>query len=263
MRSIRALRSRVALGFDVGGERFTYATTPYNDLVSAATGLTDSNVEGTRQTQALFFELDMPMTRKLDVDVSDREDRYSDFGRTNNGKLTVTYKAVEMPHVAGIRLHRLPGAHAVQLVLAQLPGGLEQRHHGNRQPGLRGNSQGTVHRGNLQHAGTGFVRRQQEPDARNLAKLQFRCHSSALGGSECHAGLLPGAREEHHWRHSGAGHLWQSVALCEPVCVEQRGWTHSVDPGGRELPSLSRQRPAATSCRSRRTRDGSRPTDST
>ncbi len=87
--------STVALGFDVGGELFTYATTPYNDLVSAATGLTDSSVEGTRQTQALFFELDMPMTSKLDVDVSDREDRYSDFGRTNNGKIKVLYKAAD------------------------------------------------------------------------------------------------------------------------------------------------------------------------
>ena len=93
--------STVALGFDVGGERFTYATTPYNDLVSAATGLTDSNVEGTRQTQALFFELDMPMTSKLDVDVSDREDRYSDFGRTNNGKLQVNYKALEWVTLRG------------------------------------------------------------------------------------------------------------------------------------------------------------------
>jgi iron complex outermembrane receptor protein len=84
--------STVALGFDVGGERFTYATTPYNDIVSAATGLTDSSVEGSRQTQALFFELDMPVTKSLDVDVSDREDRYSDFGRTNNGKLKVRYQ---------------------------------------------------------------------------------------------------------------------------------------------------------------------------
>ena len=82
----------VALGFDVGGERFQYATTPYNDLVSAATGLTDSAVEGTRQTQALFMELDMPMAKNLDVDLSDREDRYSDFGRTNNGKLKIRYQ---------------------------------------------------------------------------------------------------------------------------------------------------------------------------
>jgi iron complex outermembrane recepter protein len=95
------LPSTVAMGFDVGGERFTYATTPYNDLVSAATGLTDSNVEGTRQTQALFFELDMPMTKRLDVDVSDREDRYSDFGRTNNGKLQVNYKATDFLTLRG------------------------------------------------------------------------------------------------------------------------------------------------------------------
>ena len=93
--------SRVAVGFDVGGERFTYATTPYNDLVSAATGLTDSSVEGTRQTQALFFDLDMPITRKLDVEVQDREDRYSDFGRTNNGKLMVKYKALESVTLRG------------------------------------------------------------------------------------------------------------------------------------------------------------------
>jgi iron complex outermembrane receptor protein len=84
--------STVALGFDVGGERFTYATTPYNEIVSAATGLTASSVEGTRQTQALFFELDMPIAKSLDVDVSDREDRYSDFGRTNNAKLKVRYQ---------------------------------------------------------------------------------------------------------------------------------------------------------------------------
>ncbi len=82
----------VALGFDVGGERFTYATTPYNDLVQASTGLTQSSAEGTRQTQALFMELDMPMAKSFDVDLSDREDRYSDFGRTNNGKLKVRYQ---------------------------------------------------------------------------------------------------------------------------------------------------------------------------
>jgi iron complex outermembrane recepter protein len=82
----------VALGFDVGGERFTYATTPYNNLVQAATGLTASNVVGTRQTQALYMELDMPMAKSLDVDLSDRQDRYSDFGTTNNAKLKIRYQ---------------------------------------------------------------------------------------------------------------------------------------------------------------------------
>ena len=85
----------VALGFDVGGERFVYATTPYNDLTSAATGLTDSSVEGSRQTQAAFVELDVPITKGLDLDVSDRQDRYSDFGTTNNAKLSVRYQPVD------------------------------------------------------------------------------------------------------------------------------------------------------------------------
>ena len=82
----------VALGFDVNGERFTYATTPYNDLVQAATGLSASAVEGTRQVQAVYMELDVPITKGLDIDISDREDRYSDFGTTNNGKIAVRYQ---------------------------------------------------------------------------------------------------------------------------------------------------------------------------
>ena len=82
----------VALGFDVNGERFTSATTPYNDLVSAATGLTDSSVEGSRTLGAVYMEVDVPISKTLDVDLSDREDRYSDFGRTNNGKISLRYQ---------------------------------------------------------------------------------------------------------------------------------------------------------------------------
>jgi iron complex outermembrane recepter protein len=82
----------VALGFSVEGENFGFATTPYNDLTHVATGFTDTSVEGSRTTQALFMELDVPISQNLDLDVSDREDRYSDFGRTNNGKLSVRYQ---------------------------------------------------------------------------------------------------------------------------------------------------------------------------
>ncbi|MBW4050356.1 MAG: TonB-dependent receptor [Proteobacteria bacterium] len=82
----------LALGFDVRGDRFEYATTPYNDLTSAATGLTDSAVAGSRQSQAVFIELNVPMAKSVDVDISDREDRYSDFGTTNNGKISVRYQ---------------------------------------------------------------------------------------------------------------------------------------------------------------------------
>jgi iron complex outermembrane recepter protein len=82
----------VALGFDMGGERFAEATTPFNDVTAAATGLTDFTANGTRQTQAAFMELDLPILKSLDLDLSDREDRYSDFGRTNNGKVSVRYQ---------------------------------------------------------------------------------------------------------------------------------------------------------------------------
>jgi len=85
----------VALGADVGGERFAYSTTPLNDFTEDATGLSDSSAEGSRQTQALFLELDMPILKSLDLDVSDREDRYSDFGRTNNGKISVRYQPTD------------------------------------------------------------------------------------------------------------------------------------------------------------------------
>ena len=82
----------VALGFTVNGERYAYATTPYNDLTKAGTGLTDSAVEGGRQVQAAFVELDVPISKRLDLDISDRQDRYSDFGTTNNAKLSVRYQ---------------------------------------------------------------------------------------------------------------------------------------------------------------------------
>jgi iron complex outermembrane recepter protein len=86
----------VAFGATVSGERYTNATTPYNNLVSAATGLTDSAVEGTRRIQAAFVELDVPITKALDLDISDRQDRYSDFGTTNNAKLSVRYQPFDI-----------------------------------------------------------------------------------------------------------------------------------------------------------------------
>jgi len=82
----------LALGVSVGGEHFESATTFFNDLTSAATGLSDSAISKSRQTQAAFLEVDVPIATNLDVDVSDREDRYSDFGRTNNAKLSIRYQ---------------------------------------------------------------------------------------------------------------------------------------------------------------------------
>jgi len=91
----------VALGLNVGGEHFQANTTLYNDISSAATGLSDSAISKSRQFQAAFIEVDVPMSKSLDVDIADREDRYSDFGRTNNAKLSVRYQPVSFLTLRG------------------------------------------------------------------------------------------------------------------------------------------------------------------
>ena len=91
----------VAIGATVSGDRFQNATTAYNDLVSAATGLTDFSVGGTRQIQAAFVELDVPITKAFDLDISDRQDRYSDFGTTNNAKIQVRYQPIDILTLRG------------------------------------------------------------------------------------------------------------------------------------------------------------------
>jgi len=91
----------VALGVSVSGEHYESATTPYNNLVSAATGLTNSAVEGSRQVQAAFLELDVPILKSLDLDISDRQDRYSDFGTTNNAKVQMRWQPLDILTLRG------------------------------------------------------------------------------------------------------------------------------------------------------------------
>lgn len=82
----------LALGFSVEGDSFDFATTPLDQYLVAATAFSPQVIHGSRQVQAVFTEIDVPMSKHLDVDISDREDRYSDFGRTNNAKISVRYQ---------------------------------------------------------------------------------------------------------------------------------------------------------------------------
>ncbi len=84
--------STFAIGAEASQERFAAATTDYNTLVQAATGLSNSSVVGSRQVYAAYMELDVPITKGLDLDISDRQDRYSDFGTTNNPKLSMRWQ---------------------------------------------------------------------------------------------------------------------------------------------------------------------------
>jgi len=82
----------VAVGVDVRGERISYNTTPLTAILANVTGFPPTSVEGSRNEQAVYAELSMPVTKQLELTLSDREDRYSDFGNTNNGKLAFRFQ---------------------------------------------------------------------------------------------------------------------------------------------------------------------------
>jgi iron complex outermembrane receptor protein len=91
----------VALGFMFGGEHYQYATTDYNNLVQASTGLGPSAVQGSRKFQAVFMELDLPITSTLDLTIADRQDWYSDFGTTNNPKIQARWQPAQWVTLRG------------------------------------------------------------------------------------------------------------------------------------------------------------------
>ena len=93
--------AQVAVGFQVGGEHFDYATTAYNVIVQAATGLGNSAAEGSRTFQAAFLELDLPLSKTLDLTLADRQDWYSDFGTTNNPKIQATWQPIRFMKLRG------------------------------------------------------------------------------------------------------------------------------------------------------------------
>ncbi len=82
----------VAVGFDVRGESIGFVTTPLAVTLQPAIGYPPTDVHGSRQIQAAYVELNVPVSKALEFTVSDREDRYSDFGITNNGKVAIRYQ---------------------------------------------------------------------------------------------------------------------------------------------------------------------------
>ena len=82
----------LAVGFDATYESIDFASTPLAQTLYTATYYPPNAVSGSRNAYAIFSELDVPVTKNLDVNLSDREDRYSDFGETNNGKISFRYQ---------------------------------------------------------------------------------------------------------------------------------------------------------------------------
>ena len=85
-----------AVGFDIRGEHIGYTTTALAVPLANTTGFLPTHTLGARTEQAAYGEFNVPITKDFDFTISDRQDRYSDFGNTNNGKLSFRWQPLEM-----------------------------------------------------------------------------------------------------------------------------------------------------------------------
>ena len=67
------------------------------DITSTVTyaGSSPSHGEGARNVAAVFAEIDIPITKELDVNVAARDDHFSDFGNTFNPKASFRYEPMK------------------------------------------------------------------------------------------------------------------------------------------------------------------------
>ena len=81
----------VAVGADVGYARYqdSIDDASLNKQVLSNTG---SNGKGSRDTRSAFAEVSVPITKKLDLSLAERYDRFSDFGESVNPKASVAYR---------------------------------------------------------------------------------------------------------------------------------------------------------------------------
>jgi iron complex outermembrane receptor protein len=86
-------KSAVAVGAEIRHEKYTQlANTDFASQVVSSTGF-DPNVDnqGQRTVWALYGELNLPVTKQLEVTGSLRYDKYPDFGSTLNPKLSAKF----------------------------------------------------------------------------------------------------------------------------------------------------------------------------
>jgi iron complex outermembrane receptor protein len=87
-------KAALAVGTQLEHQHFdSEANFPIANAVVASTGLDPTlHNEGSRNVYALYAELDVPVTKQLDVTVAARSDKYSDFGTSTNPKASFRYQ---------------------------------------------------------------------------------------------------------------------------------------------------------------------------
>jgi iron complex outermembrane receptor protein len=82
-----------AFGADLRHEQLNYSSTGITQELESTTGFAPTFVSANRSSAAAFTELDLPVTKQLELTFSDREDYYDKgIGSTNNGKIAVRYQ---------------------------------------------------------------------------------------------------------------------------------------------------------------------------
>jgi iron complex outermembrane recepter protein len=93
--------AQFAVGFDYRDEQISDIPTQLATTLYTATYFPPTTVVGSRVSEAAFFELNVPVTSKAEFTVSDRQDRYSDFGTTNNAKVSFAYQPFSILKIRG------------------------------------------------------------------------------------------------------------------------------------------------------------------
>jgi iron complex outermembrane receptor protein len=112
----------LAIGADFHRDTTSDTKLPIGAEVTYANA-TPSHGEGQRNVAALFAELDIPVTKKLDVNLAVRDDHFSDVGNTINPKISFRYEPTKQlmfrgsantgfraPTLFDLYGYRLPGA---------------------------------------------------------------------------------------------------------------------------------------------------------
>jgi iron complex outermembrane recepter protein len=91
----------LALGFDYKDEEIADVPTQLATTLYTATYFPPTLVTGSRVAAAAFMELNVPVSTDAEFTVSDRQDRYSDFGSTNNAKVSFAYQPFSILKIRG------------------------------------------------------------------------------------------------------------------------------------------------------------------
>lgn len=113
----------LAVGAQAGYDKFTQAANPeFAAKVIASTGIDPATYNsGTRHTYAAYGELNVPILKTLDVTVSARYDKYSDFGTSTNPKVSFRFQPVDAvlfrgSYSTGFRAPSLYDIHSAQTI---------------------------------------------------------------------------------------------------------------------------------------------------